>query len=152
MKKSIAAGLMAICLTALSQQEASAWVNSKFGIGLSWDWQGGGNSFLWGLWRSSQPPGPEAYGFAPRGPAPGGFPGGGFPGGAPYAPVGPGIGAPLPGGGAYPPISFQQPFIDPNIRAMNYQANPFHFANYAPQTQYQYNPYQYVPYQYYPNR
>src|SRR5688572_5482034 len=69
MKKILMTGLLAISALALSQQEASAWINSRFGIGLNWDWLSGGNSFLWGAWRNGQPPGPEAYGMphgAPR--------------------------------------------------------------------------------------
>ena len=69
MKKILVMGLLAISAIALTQQEASAWVNSRFGIGMNWDWQSGGNSALWGLWRNGQPPGPEAYG-CPGGPRP----------------------------------------------------------------------------------
>ena len=36
MKKVFASGLAAICVIALAQQPASAWVNTRFGIGLSW--------------------------------------------------------------------------------------------------------------------
>ena len=36
MKKILAAGLLAICLIAVSHQQASAWVNARFGIGLNW--------------------------------------------------------------------------------------------------------------------
>ena len=62
MKKILLTGLLAISALSLSQQEASAWINSRFGIGLNWDFQSGGNSILWGLWRNGQPPGPEAFG------------------------------------------------------------------------------------------
>lgn len=62
MKKVLALGLLALGLIALSQQEASAWKNSRFGIGLNWDYQSGGNSFFWGLWRNGQPPGPGGFG------------------------------------------------------------------------------------------
>jgi hypothetical protein len=61
MKKIFATGLLAICAIALTQQEASAWVNSRFSIGLSWNYQSGGNSFLWGAIHNGQVPGPEAY-------------------------------------------------------------------------------------------
>ena len=61
MKKFLATGLLAICAIALSQQQASAWINTKFGVGLNWGWQSGGNNFGWGAWRNGQPPGPEAF-------------------------------------------------------------------------------------------
>ena len=53
MKKILAIGILAIIAIAFSQQQASAWVNSRFGVGLNWDWQTGGNNFLW---RASQRP------------------------------------------------------------------------------------------------
>jgi hypothetical protein len=62
MKKMVLAGLLAISLIAMSQQNASAWVNSKFGIGLNWSRQSGGNNFLWGAFHNGQPPGPDAFG------------------------------------------------------------------------------------------
>ena len=34
------AGLIAVSLMAFSQQQASAWVNQRFGIGLNWEGQG----------------------------------------------------------------------------------------------------------------
>jgi hypothetical protein len=65
MKKFLAAGLLAICLIAASQQQASAWVNSRFGVGLNWNWSSGGNSLAWGAWQSGQPPGAESFGYFP---------------------------------------------------------------------------------------
>jgi hypothetical protein len=62
MKKIALAGLIAISMIAVSQQHASAWVNSRFGVGLNWSWQGGGNNILWGAVKGGQPPGPEAFG------------------------------------------------------------------------------------------
>jgi hypothetical protein len=62
MKKIALAGLIALSLIALSQQTASAWVNVRFGIGLNWQWQSGGNNFLWGALHNGQVPGPEAFG------------------------------------------------------------------------------------------
>src|SRR5436190_14703955 len=88
MKRILTAGILALTLTAMAEQEASAWVNNKFGIGLNWNWQSGGNNFLWGLFRNGQPPGPGCD--APCGPGFGG-PGFGGPG------FGPGF-----GGGACP--------------------------------------------------
>jgi len=64
MKKICSIGLLAICCVALSHQEASAWINTRFGIGLGYQWQSGGNSFGH-IWQNGQVPGPEAYGVAP---------------------------------------------------------------------------------------
>jgi hypothetical protein len=62
MKKILAIGLLALGAFALSQQQASAWCNSRFNIGMSWEHSSGGNNALWGAWRNGQPPGPEAWG------------------------------------------------------------------------------------------
>ena len=62
MKKILMAGLMALGLVLTSRQQSQAWVNSKFSIGLSWDWQSGGNSFFWGLINGGQPPCPQFFG------------------------------------------------------------------------------------------
>lgn len=86
MKRMMTAGILALSLCALAEQNASAWVNHKFGIGLNWNWQSGGNNFLWGLFRNGQPPGPGCDaggcpgGFGGPGCLPGAFPGGGYPG------------------------------------------------------------------------
>jgi hypothetical protein len=80
MKKIIASGLLAIALIAMSQQQASAWVNSKFGIGLNWERQSGANNLFWGAWHNGQVPGPEAF---QNGPYTGGYSGGAYPP-APY--------------------------------------------------------------------
>lgn len=55
MKKFLATGVLALAAAALSQQQASAWCNNSFSAGISWSHQSGGNSFMWGLWRSAQP-------------------------------------------------------------------------------------------------
>src|SRR5262249_43942034 len=65
MKKIALAGVVALGIVALSQQQASAWVNAKFSIGLNWQWQCGNNNFLWGAWHNGQVPGPEAFGSGP---------------------------------------------------------------------------------------
>jgi hypothetical protein len=77
MKKLLMMGALAVALLAASQQQASAWRASKFGVGLNWEYSSGGNCFGWGLWRNGQPPGPDysghghggyghgGYGFAP---------------------------------------------------------------------------------------
>jgi hypothetical protein len=79
MKKFLATGLLAIFAIALSQQQASAWVNAKFGVGLNWNYQSGGNTWGWGAWRNGQPPGPESLNSGPF---------------QPYGPVFPTYGAP----------------------------------------------------------
>jgi hypothetical protein len=103
MKKFVVMGALALALAVCSQQEASAWVNTKFGVGLNWGYQSGGNNFLWGVFRNGQPPccdGPgcgPGYGPGYFGPAYGGpgYHAQGFQGGNPYAqgadmaPVGP---------------------------------------------------------------
>ena len=53
MKKIIVAGLLAFCGIVVAQQQAFAWKNSKFNIGMSSSFQSGGNSFLWGLVASN---------------------------------------------------------------------------------------------------
>lgn len=67
MKKLLVVGVLALSAVLLSRQDASAWVNTRFGIGLNWSYQSGGNNFLWGAFRNSQPPGPE-YGSVFPGP------------------------------------------------------------------------------------
>ena len=65
MKKIALAGLLALGIIAMSEQQASAWINCRFGIGLNWEFQSGGNHCLWGAWHNGQVPGPEAYGYVP---------------------------------------------------------------------------------------
>ena len=62
MNKVLATGLLALCAVALSQQQASAWINHRFGIGFNWDIQCGGNHMGCGLWHNGPPPGPAYYG------------------------------------------------------------------------------------------
>lgn len=57
MRKMTLLGLMALAVAALSHEQAGAWINFKFGVGLNWNWQSGGNNTLWGLFRNGQPPG-----------------------------------------------------------------------------------------------
>lgn len=52
MKKIIIAGMMSACLMAVTQHPASAFVNSRIGVGLNWDCNCGGSSALWGAWRN----------------------------------------------------------------------------------------------------
>jgi hypothetical protein len=63
MKQMWIAGLLALGAMSLTAQPASAWINSKFGVGLNWDWQSGGNNLLWGVWRGGQPPGHDHFAY-----------------------------------------------------------------------------------------
>ena len=118
MKKIVLAGLIAVCVIALSQQQASAWINSRFGVGLNWEAQSGGNNFGWGLWRNGQPPGPEAFG--------GSQGGSGF--SAPFAAPAPHSYAPMP-----------QSYDAPAAPYAGQYASPYQFANY-PRPVYYYYP------------
>src|SRR4051794_22707827 len=57
MKKMLTAGFMTLALLAAVQQQAQAWCKFNFGVGLNWNYEGGGNSALWGLVRGSPMPG-----------------------------------------------------------------------------------------------
>lgn len=57
MKKFLVIGLLALGLTALSQQQASAWYRINFSAGLNFSFESGNNSFLWGLFTNGQSPG-----------------------------------------------------------------------------------------------
>ena len=59
MKKFLTTGILALTLAALSTQDAPAWLNWKFGVGMNMGWQSGGNNTLWGLFRNGQPPAPD---------------------------------------------------------------------------------------------
>src|SRR5207249_4894599 len=72
MKKILAMGITALSLALISEQQASAWVNWKFGAGINFNWQSGGNNFLWGAFRNGQPPAPDC---CPPPCCPGGVPG-----------------------------------------------------------------------------
>jgi hypothetical protein len=61
MKKVLVAGMLAVCLVAVSQQQASAWCNHRFSIGFNWERQSGNNDFFWGLFHNGQVPGPEIF-------------------------------------------------------------------------------------------
>lgn len=138
MRKFVLCGIVAVSLAMTTGQEAKAWVNWKFGVGLGWQWQSGGNNLLWGLARGAQVPGPEFYG----------FPGGGFDGGfgdhhggfhydgghhgghasaMPYA--APVIASPLPAG----PASSDAPSltVSPAQTTYWYGANPYHTVGFG---------------------
>jgi hypothetical protein len=138
MKKLLVMGALALILAACSLQEASAWVNAKFGIGINWAYQSGGNNFLWGVFRNGQPPCCDGHGCGP------GFygPGYGVPGyygsegyqGYPYAQ----------GAGASPMTPMTPPQVPASAPAQpssNLQNNGFQTVNYPPY---------YVPNYYYP--
>jgi hypothetical protein len=57
MKKMGMAVVLALAVTALCQQRASAWGDFKLSIGATMSWTGGGNSFGWGLWQGGPWPG-----------------------------------------------------------------------------------------------
>jgi hypothetical protein len=59
MKKIFVMGALAVAVAAVSQQQASAWTNIKFGAGINLGYQAGGNTLLWGAFRNGQPPGPD---------------------------------------------------------------------------------------------
>ena len=123
MKKIALAGLVAISMMALTQQQASAWVNSRFGVGLNWEMQSGGNNFLWGALKNGQPPGPESFS--------GSSYGHGHSYGAPaqqfYPPAPMHSNTPMPQGTYDAPAQ--------NFAGQN--ASPFQFANYPRQVNYQ---------------
>jgi hypothetical protein len=57
MKKMGMACVLALAVTALCQQRASAWGDFKLSVGATLSWTGGGNSFGWGLWQGGPWPG-----------------------------------------------------------------------------------------------
>ncbi len=142
MKKILIVGVLAIGMLASSQQEASAWVKSQFGIGLNWNWQSGGNSLLWGAWRNGQPGGPEAFGGHHHGYPQFGMPPGFAPGAYQPTPQA------LPPQGFFPQQgpNFSQPMMPSAVvpqgiePAVSYQGSPFQFANYPRPVYYYYMP------------
>lgn len=72
MKKFLITASLALGLAFTSQQEAKAWVNTKFSVGLNFHHQSGGNSFFWGLFNNGQPPSPFQFDQPPHGMPPGG--------------------------------------------------------------------------------
>jgi hypothetical protein len=55
--KLIVAGALALGLVLTGQQEASAWTKWSVNAGISVNYEGGNNNFLWGMFRSGQVPG-----------------------------------------------------------------------------------------------
>lgn len=141
MKNLLFVGALALSCACLSGEQANAWINSNFGMGLNWSWQSGGNSALWGLFRDGQPGAPEVCHTlqsvampttnVPCTPAPTPCPIGGF---APNLNVAPGAYAPAVVVPAAPPVA-----VAP--------------ANSSTQSMYRpYNAYRPVPYNYYQPR
>jgi hypothetical protein len=114
MKKFLSISLLALGALVFAEQKAQAWINSKFGIGLSWHLQSANNSTLWGMWRNGQIPGPEAFGPVP--------PPGMVPPGYPPPPVPAPGGVPIFSGG--PPTAFYQG-LPPG--------HPYYFTGWNPQ-------------------
>jgi hypothetical protein len=54
---SASAGALALGLVLTAQQEASAWTKWSVNAGISINYEGGNNNFLWGMFRSGQVPG-----------------------------------------------------------------------------------------------
>jgi hypothetical protein len=146
MKKLLSMGLLTLCALAASQQQAHAWVNAKFSVGLNWQLQSANNNWLWGFWKNGQVPGPEAFGQPAGGP--------GF-----YGPGG--MGQPGTGSGQFPYFG-GVPQANPPMPQASFQETPPPALFNQPQRQTAlnygmpnyYNPYQTVSYQngyYYPN-
>ncbi|MBM4069284.1 MAG: hypothetical protein FJ271_10110 [Planctomycetes bacterium] len=67
MKKLLVVGALALAVVVLSERQASAWCHCKFGVGLNFDYQAGGNNWLWGAFKNGQPPGcPDCINCAPN--------------------------------------------------------------------------------------
>ncbi len=62
MRKLFTMSVLALTLVLVSSQQASAWSNIKFGVGMNFHWQTGDNNLLWGVFRNGQIPGPGPYG------------------------------------------------------------------------------------------
>lgn len=154
MKRFLILGALTVAFAAASYEQASAWINSNFGLGMNWSWQSGGNSILGGLWRDGQPCGPDfvpthqpvysnrpcccqanvVQQVAPQvvcTPGCNGGPGGpGFaPGGPGFAPGGPGF-APGVGGPGFAPAPVAAPAAAP-AQAFRYSYRPSYYYGYG---------------------
>jgi hypothetical protein len=63
MKKLFGLSVVALAITLISMQEASAWSNIKFGAGFNFQWQTGNNGIGKHFWRSGPLPGQPVYGY-----------------------------------------------------------------------------------------
>ncbi len=142
MKRILTLGLVALGLTLGTNQEASAWVNFKFGAGINWQWQSGNNNILWGAFRDGQVPGPEfftGYGGCPGGNCGGFMPDqfqyyGGLPAGAqhaqaPQTPAAAPNSAPTPGPTTQAPMPGYNPYISVSHR-QNAYPQPVYYQPY----------------------
>ena len=69
MKNVLTAGVLAIAVIAASQQQASAWINARIGVGVNFGWQSGDNCFGWcGLWQNGPYPGDSGHHHGHHGP------------------------------------------------------------------------------------
>jgi hypothetical protein len=57
MQRLILASFAALGLLATSQEKAAAWTKFTFGVGMNIGMEGGGNSVLWGAYKSAPGPG-----------------------------------------------------------------------------------------------
>lgn len=143
MKKIFGLTLVAVSLTLVPQQ-ASAWSNCQFGMGLNMQRQAGDNSIGKHFWHSGQVPGGPGpgpgYGYGgPVGPDafPSQFPGA-FPGQFPGAPVAypaPNASvafppAPMPVAPVVPVVPTPAPAPAQQQSAESFPGNPYHYANY----------------------
>jgi hypothetical protein len=143
MKKLIILGALTLAVVLASNQQASAWSNIKFGVGMNLHWQAGDNTLLWGVFRNGQIPCPSPYGGGPGPYGPGyGGPGGNFP--MYYEPTAAEANKQQAAAPAPAPIP-------PSVNQTNYNGN-YQPVGYYPNTQYQvpmyvpgYNPYQQAP-------
>ena len=71
MKKLIGMSVVALAITLISMQEASAWSNIKFGVGMNFQWQTGNNGIGKHFWRNGPLPGQPVYGYGYQGYFPG---------------------------------------------------------------------------------
>ncbi len=115
MKKFLTMGALALAVAAVCSAPAPAWLNWKFGLGLNFGWQSGGNNTLWGFFRNGQPPGPDCGVGCPL------PPGGGIGG-----PIGPGFG---------PGYGFQ-PNAGPDASATRAQPQSFQASQQTPWSNY----------------
>jgi hypothetical protein len=145
-KKALIASLAALVLLLVSQQQAYAWKKWSFNAGISINYEGGNNSFLWGLYQNGQVPGyPSDYYPLNRSIVSGPSPYGGFPayGGAPLAAdYSGGHGPALPAGAQPMPSGnqSQQPkqaetqavyYNNYNYQPAGYQTPSYGYSNYG---------------------
>lgn len=135
MKRLLSIGLLAVCVLAVSERPAQAWVNAKFSIGLNWHLQSANNNFFWGLYKNGQVPGPEAFGA------------GGYPGPIPFGTNPPAGSFPFYGNG---PQMQPQPMPAQAAPAQAPQQHAYYGYNYNPYQAVSYQHYSYTPSYYYP--